>query len=79
MSEILSQSQIDALLNSLQNDVSPLKEHLKTEADENEYRKYDFYSPKKFTKDKLRLLESIYDNYSTNYPKVIGRLVQSRY
>jgi flagellar motor switch protein FliM len=27
------------------------------------YRKYDFYSPKKYTKDKLKMLRSIYDNY----------------
>ena len=28
------------------------------------YKKYDFYSPKKFTKDKLKIINSIYDNYS---------------
>ena len=31
---------------------------------EEKYRKYDFYSPKKYTKDKLKMLQSIYDNYS---------------
>lgn len=77
MSEILSQSQIDALLNSLQNDGSPLKEHLKTEVNENEYRKYDFYSPKKFTKDKLRLLENIYDNYTRIVTSQINSLFRT--
>ncbi len=63
MAEILSQSQIDALLNSLQGTDEPIKEIDKKE-NELKYRKYDFYSPKKFTKDKLKILKSIFDNYS---------------
>ena len=63
MAEVLSQSQIDALLNSLQGGNESVE---KAENKENEvkYRKYDFYSPKKFTKDKLKILKSIFDNYS---------------
>lgn len=63
MAEILSQSQIDALLNSLQGNDEPIEEIEKKES-ETKYRKYDFYSPKKFTKDKLKILKSIFDNYS---------------
>lgn len=63
MAEILSQSQIDALLNSLQGTDEPIEEIEKKE-NEIKYRKYDFYSPKKFTKDKLKILKSIFDNYS---------------
>jgi flagellar motor switch protein FliM len=63
MAEILSQSQIDALLNSLQGTDEPIDEIEKKES-ETKYRKYDFYSPKKFTKDKLKILKSIFDNYS---------------
>ncbi|EXG83378.1 flagellar motor switch protein [Clostridium sp. ASBs410] len=63
MAEILSQSQIDALLNSLQGTDEPIDEIEKKE-NETKYRKYDFYSPKKFTKDKLKILKSIFDNYS---------------
>lgn len=64
MAEVLSQSQIDALLNAMQNEdaESPAVEE-KKEAKEN-YRKYDFYSPKKYTKEKLKMLRSIYDNYA---------------
>ncbi len=63
MAEVLSQSQIDALLNSLQGADEPIDEIEKKE-NETKYRKYDFYSPKKFTKDKLKILKSIFDNYS---------------
>lgn len=69
MAEVLSQSQIDALLNSMQDsgggDQDPRSEKKKTE-----YRKYDFYSPKKFTKDRLKLVQGIYDNFA--------RIVSSR-
>lgn len=63
MADVLSQSQIDALLNSMQSggaDNSTVDEQKKAEK---EYKKYDFFSPKKYTKDKLKMLRSIYDNY----------------
>jgi flagellar motor switch protein FliM len=63
MAEVLSQSQIDALLNSLAGTDEPIDE-IDKKGNETKYRKYDFYSPKKFTKDKLRILKSIFDNYS---------------
>lgn len=48
MADVLSQSQIDALLNSMQNtDMEELHEDKKTAKPK--YRKYDFYSPKKYT------------------------------
>ena len=48
MPEVLSQSQIDALLNSMNSggDKPPAEE----EKPEKKYRKYDFTNPKKFTK-----------------------------
>ncbi len=60
MAEVLSQNQIDMLLNSMRNGELAEEE---TKKKEENYRLYDFYSPKKFTKDKLRILKGIYDNY----------------
>lgn len=61
MAEVLSQSQIDALLNSM---VSGGEDAVETvQKEEQAYRYYDFNSPKKFTKDRLKLLKGIYDNY----------------
>lgn len=64
MSEVLSQSQIDALLNSMRGggDASPDPVE-KEEKKEAQYRKYDFYSPRKFTTEKLKLLRNIFENY----------------
>ena len=60
MSEVLSQSQIDALLNAFQsggNEEKPAEP-------EKKYRKYDFYSPRKFTKERLKMLNSIFEGYA---------------
>lgn len=70
MAEVLSQSQIDALLNSMQGGGSEEKQEEKPEEKKPEYKKYDFYSPKKFTKDKLKMVQGIYENYA--------RIVSSR-
>lgn len=64
MADVLSQSQIDALLNSMQNGGETDTAPEKPKQTEKNHRKYDFYSPKKYTKDKLKMLQSIYDNYS---------------
>ena len=73
MADVLSQSQIDALLNSMQNAETEESSFQKPKPQE-KYRKYDFYSPKKYTKDKLKMLQSIYDNYSRIATSMINGL-----
>lgn len=63
MPEVLSQSQIDALLASVMGGGDADEESLALADNENKYRKYDFYSPKKFTKDKLNIIRNAYENY----------------
>ncbi len=65
MAEVLSQSQIDALLNS----ISSGEEVLPSEDSGAVVKEYDFYSPKKFTKEQLRTIDSLHEN--------IGRLLSS--
>ena len=62
MAEVLTQSQIDALFNALTQGV-PEEAAAEPEPD-NQFRKYDFYSPKKFTKDKIKILNNIHENYA---------------
>lgn len=73
MPEILSQSQIDALINSMTSGGST--EEVETKK-ENSYKKYDFYSPKKFTKDKLKMLNGVYENYARLCSSRINSLVR---
>ena len=78
MGDVLTQSQIDALLSSVQGsgnfdkpaeptDTAGPSEPVSTIAEpdkEKKYRKYNFHTPKKFTKDRLKLLRSVYENYA---------------
>ena len=67
MADALSQSEIDALLKSMRNDeaVQPDSTECKVLLEkEKNYRTYDFYSPRKFTKEKIKILNSIFENYA---------------
>ena len=69
MADVLSQSQIDALLKSMQNgepekETKVVEQKAKTEAEETKYSRYDFYSPRKFTKEKMKILTSVFENYA---------------
>lgn len=63
MSDILSQNEIDALLNALNTgevDVNEITE----EKSEKKIKLYDFKSPKKLAKDQLKTLQIIHENFS---------------
>lgn len=78
MSDVLSQSEIDSLLKALSTgelDVEEMKDK-----DEKHVKNYDFTRPAKFSKEHLRTLEIIFENYgrllSTNLPAYLRRAVQ---
>lgn len=62
MAEVLSQSQIDALLSAARSGEMGLGQQDQTP--EKKYRKYDFYSPRKFTKDRLKMISGVFENYT---------------
>ncbi|MFA5523326.1 MAG: flagellar motor switch protein FliM [Tissierellales bacterium] len=68
MAEILSQNEIDALLNALSSGEVDVKE-MKSHVTDKKVRKYDFRNPQKIAKDQLRTLEIIHEN--------LGRLLQT--
>lgn len=70
MAEVLSQSEIDALLSALSSgDVGP---ELEEKEEKHKYKKYDFKSPQKFSKDHIRTLEKIHDNYARILSSYLG-------
>ena len=79
MSEVLSQSQIDLILNSMRDGGDSAQQAQEPEAKKEEqgYKKYDFYSPKKFTRDKLKLINNIYENYSRILATKVNNLFRS--
>lgn len=63
MADVLSQSEIDALLSALDSgELNP--EELEKEEDKQKVKPYDFKSPQKFSKDHIRTLELIHDNFA---------------
>lgn len=63
MAEVLSQSEIDALLSALSTgDVQP--EQFKERDEKHKIKKYDFRSPQKFSKDHIRTLEMVHDSFA---------------
>lgn len=78
MGEVLSQSEIDNLLNALSSGELDTEEIQKS--DEKKIKNYDFARPAKFSKEHLRTLEIIYEHYgrlvSTNLPVYLRKNVQ---
>ena len=75
MAEVLSQSQIDALLAAAMSGGSdPAKEDKK---EEKKYQKYDFRSPRKYTKERLKMLNGVFENYSKVLNTRINALVHA--
>lgn len=78
MGDVLSQNEIDNLLQALSSgelDVEGMKEQ-----DEKQVKDYDFARPSKFSREHLRTLEIIFENYgrllSTNLPVYLRKNVQ---
>lgn len=78
MGEVLSQSEIDSLLQALSTgelDVEEMKEN-----NDRQVKDYDFKRPAKFSKEHLRTLEIIFEHYgrllSTNLPVYLRKNVQ---
>lgn len=64
MADVLSQSQIDALLNSFSSEGTKAFEEIEEQAKEQKIKNYDFKMPKKFTKEQLKVIDGIFENYS---------------
>ncbi|MDD2218022.1 MAG: flagellar motor switch protein FliM [Eubacteriales bacterium] len=76
MAEILSQSQIDLLLSNLISGAEETEEQEQTESGK-KIKEYDFRSPKIFTREQLKLLYSIYENYARLLSSHITAVLQT--
>jgi len=63
MSEVLSQSEIDALLSALSTGELDVEE-MKTEEKAKKIKIYDFKRPDKFSKDQIRTLQMLHDSFA---------------
>ncbi|MBD5112524.1 MAG: flagellar motor switch protein FliM [Ruminococcaceae bacterium] len=60
MADVLTQAQIDEMLKSVAMGAEPVV----TKTEEAAVKEYDFRAPKKFTKEQIKILESIFENYA---------------
>lgn len=78
MADVMSQDEIDKLLNQLSSGELDAEELQETS--EKQVREYDFMRPSKFSKEHLRTLEIIFDHYgrllSTHLPGYLRKSVQ---
>lgn len=71
MPEVLSQSQIDALLQSMSMGGSAEPEDKGPQ-----YKAYDFKSPKKFTREQLKMLDSLHENFSRKLSSFLSGMLR---
>lgn len=64
MGEILSQDEIDALLNALSTDESKSSDSKKGDDSHKKVRVYDFKRPNKFSKEQIHTIQAIHENYA---------------
>ncbi|MCL1846241.1 MAG: flagellar motor switch protein FliM [Defluviitaleaceae bacterium] len=64
MGDVLSQSEIDALLNQMMSGDADVANDPPPMVKSKEARPYDFSNPTKFNREQLRTLESIFDNFA---------------
>ncbi len=62
MAEVLSQKQIDELLGNLQKGQVDFNE-IEEQSTTSKVKEYDFLSPKKFTREQLKLLDNVFDSF----------------
>lgn len=60
MADVLTQAQIDEMLKSVAMGAEPVV----TKSEEMAVKEYDFRAPKKFTKEQIKILEGIFENYA---------------
>lgn len=60
MADVLTQAQIDEMLKSVAAGAAPVA----TKTEEVKIKEYDFRAPKKFTKEQIKVLDSIFENYA---------------
>lgn len=76
MAEILSQQQIDELLGSLQSGNVDFKE-IEKQSSGPKVKEYDFMSPKKFSREQLKLLDNVFDSFARTFSLQLSSMLRA--
>lgn len=74
MAEVLSQSQIDALLKGIQ--AGEVAIDSVDDDPKKRVKEYDFRSPKRFTREQLKLIDSVYQNYARRLASYLSGILR---
>lgn len=76
MAEVLSQKQIDELLGNLQSGHVDL-DKIEEKTTGSKVKEYDFMSPKKFTREQLKLLDTVFDGFARMFSLQVAGMLRS--
>ncbi len=76
MAEVLSQKQIDELLGNLQSGDMNIKESGGDES-KKKYKEYDFRTPKRITREQIKLLDSIFENFARLFALQLSSIIRT--
>ncbi len=76
LADVLSQKQIDELLNSFNTNGSKAFDEIEEQSNDKKIKNYDFKMPKKFTKEQLKVIDSIFENYSRSLSSYLTGLMR---
>lgn len=76
MAEVLSQKQIDELLGNLQSGHVDFNE-IEEQSTASKVKEYDFMSPKKFTREQLKLLDTVFDGFARMFSLQVAGMLRS--
>lgn len=77
MAEVLSQKQIDELLGNLQSGGGALDQKIEEEQSSKQYKAYDFINPKRITREQIKILDSIFENFARLFALQISSLIRT--
>ncbi|MEG2429161.1 MAG: flagellar motor switch protein FliM [Oscillospiraceae bacterium] len=75
MAEVMTQKQIDELLGNLQSGETDIKD-IKDDDKGKQYKEYDFRTPKRITREQIKLLDSIFENFARLFALQISSLMR---
>ncbi|GAB4175717.1 MAG: flagellar motor switch protein FliM [Calditrichia bacterium] len=77
MAEVLSQQEIDNLLNNMESGDSPQEEILDSSGENQEIYDYDFRRPNRVSKDQIRTLRTIHESFSEQFGFYLASKLQT--
>ncbi len=77
MAKILSQNEIDALLTTVSTSEAEVEDHNFDDEQMRSVIAYDFKHPNRVSKDQIRTLENLHDNFAGHYGSTLSTVLRT--